>query len=56
LPCQPETKTCADLETCCGKIADATKKSQCETQLDAVKASGDMACNALYSQYAADCQ
>lgn len=42
-------KTCADLETCCNGLTDATKKSTCLQTLNAIKASGDAACNAAYS-------
>jgi hypothetical protein len=56
LPCQGAQKTCADLQACCAKIADATKKSQCEAQLDAVKAAGDIGCNAVHAGFANDCK
>ncbi|MCA9584394.1 MAG: hypothetical protein KC657_03455 [Myxococcales bacterium] len=48
-------KTCADLAACCAKIADNTKKTQCQGTYDQVKASGDATCNLVYTQYAADC-
>jgi len=48
-------KTCDDLQTCCAAITDSTKKTQCETTYNAIKSSGDTACNAAYSGYASDC-
>lgn len=41
-------KTCAQLQTCCNGIADSAKKTTCLQYYDAVKASGDSACNAVY--------
>lgn len=48
-------KTCADLQTCCNAIADATKKNNCLSSYNAVKASGDALCNAAYAGYKSDC-
>jgi hypothetical protein len=47
-------KSCADLQACCAKITDATKKSQCDQTYNAVKSSED-SCNSIYSTFAADC-
>ena len=47
-------KSCADLQACCAKIADASTKSQCDQTYAAVKSSED-SCNAVYPSFAASC-
>lgn len=42
-------KTCAQLQTCCNGLTDSAKKTQCLQYYDAVKGSGDTACNAIYA-------
>lgn len=43
-------KTCAELETCCNAKTGASKDA-CVQAYDAVKGSGDSACNAAYGGY-----
>jgi hypothetical protein len=51
----PNGGDCATLQTCCNKITDATKKSTCTTVYNAVKGSGDIACDVAYGEQKANC-
>jgi hypothetical protein len=51
----PNGGDCATLNTCCGKITDATKKSICTATYNAIKDSGDIACDAAYGSQKANC-
>lgn len=44
-------KTCKDLQNCCASITDTTKKNQCNTYYDAIKASGDQVCSVAISNF-----
>jgi hypothetical protein len=46
--------TCADLTTCCGKIADATMKSSCESAVSGA-AGNDATCNSFYPAFGPSC-
>lgn len=44
--------TCADLQACCGGVADVTIKAACLQVYDQVKANGDALCGVAYAQLA----
>ncbi len=44
--------TCSDLGTCCGKVSDATLKSECQMLVDA---KNDTVCNAAYGGFKSLC-
>ena len=53
--CFGVNKTCADLQACCAKLTDMTKKATCDATYNAVKSSGDIACNAAIQNYKTEC-
>jgi hypothetical protein len=52
IACGGSTKTCAELSTCCNKIADAALKQACR---DTAATKSNIACGNDYLSYAADC-
>jgi hypothetical protein len=47
---QSQKKTCADLQACCDKVADAEKRKNCQVVVDALKGqeNADLGCDTAY--------